>query len=72
MLEEQQCKIQKRHEEGQWLQTHLEEVAKTYSIEHTSQKARKVTKAKAREKAKRWRLVEEEDKRKWMKYLQQL
>ena len=51
MLEEQWQKMQRRHKEEQQLQAHLEEVAETHHVEHIAQKARKITKAKIREKA---------------------
>jgi len=41
-------------------------------VEHAAQKARKIAKAKIRKETKKWRLVEEEDKKKWIEYLQQL
>ena len=43
--------MQRRHKEKQQLQAHLEEVAETHHVEHIAQKARKITKAKIREKA---------------------
>ena len=42
----------------------MEEVAEAYHVEHTAQKARKVVEAKAREKAKKRRLVQEKKKKK--------
>ena len=69
ILEEQHCKIQRRHKKKQQLQAHLEEVAETYHIEHTAQKARKAVEAKTREKVEKWRIAEEEERKKWMKYL---
>ena len=62
MLKEQWYKIKKRHKEKQWLQAHY--------IECAAQKARKMAKAKIRKEIKKWRLAEEEDKRKQIKYLQ--
>ena len=51
MFEEQHNEMQKRHEEKQQLQVHLEEVVETCCVECAAQKARKATEAKAREKA---------------------
>jgi len=47
----------------------LKEAVEAYCVKHATQK---ITKAKAREEAKKWRLAEEKDKRKWIEYLQQL
>ena len=60
------------YEEKQQLQIHFEEVMEPCCVEHAAQKARKIAKAKIRKETKKWRLVEEEDKKKWMEYLQQL
>jgi len=54
------------------LQAQLEEVAEAYCVEYAVQKVRKVAKAKTREKAEKWRLVKEEEKKKWLEYLKQL
>jgi len=47
----------------------LEEVAEAYHVEHAAQKTRKVVEAKAREKAKKQRISEEEEKKKWIEYI---
>ena len=70
MLEEQQQEIQRRYEEEQWLQAHLEEATEAYHIECAAQKVRKVVEAKVREKAKKQRIAEEKKKKKTLKYLQ--
>jgi len=49
----------------------LEEVAEAYCIKQAAQKARKITEAKTREKAKKQRLVEKK-KKKQLEYLKQL
>ena len=54
------------------LQAQLEEVAEAYCVEYAAQKVRKVAKAKTREKAEKWRLVKEKEKKKWLEYLKQL
>ena len=72
MLEEQWYEMQRRHEEELWFQAVLEEAAEAHHVECVTQKARKMIEAKIREESKKWRLVEEEYKRKWIKYLQQL
>jgi len=63
--------MQKRHEEKQWLQTHLEKVAKTHHIEHAAQKVRKIAEVKAKKVAEKWRLIEKKKKQKqlWNKVL---
>jgi len=71
ILEEQCCKMQKRHEEEQQLQAQLEEAAEAFHVECAAQKVRKVVETKARKKAKK-RLVEEKRKKKQMECLQQL
>jgi len=42
----------------------LEEAAKAHHVKHAAQKISKIAKAKTREEAKKWRLIEEEEKRK--------
>ena len=69
MLEEQCCEMQQRSEKEQWLLAQLKEAAEACHIEHTAQKARKEAEAKIREEAEKRRLVEEKEKKKWMKYL---
>jgi len=65
--------MQWRHEEEQQLLAQLEEAAKLRWAERTAQKARREVEAKAKEEAKRQRVVEEEErKRRTMEYLQQL
>lgn len=50
----------------------MEKAEEAHCVEHAAQKARKETKTKAREKAKKQRIAEEEEKKKWIEYLQQL
>jgi len=50
----------------------LEEAAEAHCVEHAAQKTKKVAEVKIREETKKWRLVEEEEKKKWIEYLQQL
>ena len=65
--------MQRRYEEEQWFQACLEEVVEVYCIKHIAQKVKKIVEIKAREEAKKWRIVEEKKKKKkWMEYLQQL
>jgi len=62
--------MQQRHEEEQWLLVQLEEAAKLHRAEHIAQKARREVEAKAKEEAKRQRIVEEEERKKrTMEYL---
>jgi len=56
--------MQRRHKEKQWLLAYLEEAVEAHCIKHAAQKIRKIAKAKTREEAKKWRLIEEEEKRK--------
>ena len=72
MLGQQYLEMQRRHKEEQQLQTWLEEAAVICHIEHTAQKIKKIVKAKVREKAKKQRLVDKEEKIKWLEYLKQL
>jgi len=53
--------MQQRYEEQQQLLVQLEETVKFCQAECAAQKARKEAKAKVREKAKRRRVVEEEE-----------
>ena len=61
--------MQRRYKDEKQLQTHLDKVVETCCIEWATQKVRKMAKAKAREKAKKWMLMEEKEKRKQLKYL---
>ena len=73
ILKKQQQEMQWRHEEEQQLLAQLEEAVKLCLAECTAQKARRQVKAKAKEEAKRQRVVEEEERKKRMiEYLQQL
>ena len=73
VLEKQQQEKQWRYKEQQQLLVQLEEVAKLCQTEHMAQKARREAEAKAREKAKRGRVVEEKKwKKRTLEYLQQL
>ena len=64
--------VQKRYEEEQWLQIWLKEVVEAYFVKRAAQKARKVAETKAKKRAKKWKLVEEEEKQKQLKSLKQL
>ena len=64
MLKKQCHKMQRRHEEEQWLQVCLEEVTEACYVECVAQKARKAAEAKARKEAKKQRIAEEEEKKK--------
>ena len=69
MLEEQHYEMQQWHEEEQQSLLCLQEAVEVYHAEHTAQKARREMEAKAKEKAKKQRIVEEKKK---LKYIQQL
>jgi len=72
-LEKQRQEMQWRHEEEQQLLAQLEEAAKLCWAKRTAQKARREAEAKAKEEAKRQRVVEEKERMKRMiEYLQQL
>ena len=73
ILEKQWQEMQWRHQEEQQLLVQLKEVVKLCRAEHVAQKARREAEEKAKEKAERQRVTEEEE-RKWrtVEYLQQL
>ena len=50
----------------------MKEAVEACHVKCTAQKARKVAKAKTREKVKKWRLVKKKEKKKQMEYLGQL
>ena len=54
--------MQQRYEEEQQSLLHLQEVAEAHHTEHAAQKARREAEAKAKEKAKKWRIIEEKKK----------
>ena len=65
--------MQQWHKEEQQFLLQLQEAAEAYHTEHTAQKARREVEAKAKEEAKRQRVVEEEKRKKKMReYLQWL
>jgi len=61
--------MQWRHEEEQWLLVQLEEAAKLHRAEYAAQKAKREVEVKAKEEAKKQRIVEEKEK---LEYIQQL
>ena len=67
MLEEQHCEMQQWHEEKQQSLLCLQEVVKAYYTEYAAPKARREIEAKAKEKAEKWRIVEEKKK---LEYIQ--
>ena len=71
ILEKQWQEMQWRHQEEQQLLVQLKEVVKLCRAEHVAQKARREAEEKAKEKAERQRVTEEEE-RKWrtVEYLQ--
>ena len=52
--------MQRKHEEEQQLQAQLEKAVEIYHIKCATQKTRKLTEAKTKKEAKKWRLAEEE------------
>ena len=73
MLEEQRRQMQRWHEEEQQSLLRLQEAVEAHCAECTAQKARREVEAKAKEEAKRQRVVEEEERKKrTMEYLQRL
>ena len=69
MLEEQHYKIQQWHKEKQLLLVCLKEAVEACHVEYAAQKIRREAEAKAREKAKKQKLAEEEKKKKWLEYI---
>jgi len=61
--------MQWRHKEEQWLLVQLEEAAKLHQAEYAAQKAKREVEVKAKEEAKKQRIVEEKEK---LEYIQQL
>ena len=61
--------MQWRHEEEQWLLVQLEKAAKLHQAEYAAQKAKREVEVKAKEEAKKQRIVEEKEK---LEYIQQL
>jgi len=62
---------QQRHEEEQWLLVQIEEAAKLHQAEYVAQRARRKVEEKAKEKAERQRVTEEEERKKrTVEYLQ--
>jgi len=70
MFEKQWQEMQWRYKEKQQLLLQLDEVAKLCQAEHIAQKARREAEERARKKAKRQRVAEEERKRRILEYLQ--
>ena len=70
MLKKQHQEMQWQHEEKQRSLLRLQEAVEAHHAEHAAQKARREVEAKAKEEAKRQRIVEEEErKRRMMEYL---
>jgi len=69
MLEEQHHEMQQQHEEKQQSLLCLQETVEAHYTEYVAQKARKEIEAKAKEEAKKQRIVEEKKK---LEYIQQL
>ena len=71
MLEEQYREMQRWHEEEQQSLLWLQKAAEARHAEHAAQKARREVEARAKEEAKRQRVVEEEERKKRIReYLQ--
>ena len=70
MLKEQCWEIQQWHKEKQWLLVCLEEAMEACHVEHIAQKTRREVETKAKKETKRQRLVEEEESRKKLEYIQ--
>jgi len=71
MLEEQRWKMQRWHEEEQQSLLWLQKAVEARCAEHAAQKARREAEARAKEEAKRQRVVEEEKRKKrTVEYLQ--
>ena len=69
ILEKQWQEMQWRHEKEQRLLAQLEEIAKSCWAKYVAQKAKREAEEKAREKAERQRVVEEERKKRTIEYL---
>ena len=68
MLKKQCCEMQWRHEEEEQSLLRLQEAAEAHCAKHVAQKARREVEAKAKEEAKKQRIVE----KKKLEYIQRL